>query len=106
MKRYIRTSTRSSDSRYVYELCDKMDWNHPTFKDKVKDGYKCKWGGRSYVGHKMVALKEDGVTYASDEELRNLAWKASEEEIEEARRVTGIDCYLNRNGFLVVPYAD
>lgn len=105
MKRYIKTATRSDATRLVYELCDKMDWNYPTFKDKVKDGYKCKWGGRSFVGHCLDDLIEFSGSDDDYDKLKEQAWKVAEADVAEARKITGINCYLNKNGYLIVPFA-
>lgn len=106
MKRYIKTATRSDATRLVYELCDKMDWNYPTFKDKTKDGYKCKWGGRSFVGHCLHDLIESSGSDDDFDKLKEQAWKVAEADVAEARRLTGINCYLNKNGYLIVPFAE
>lgn len=105
MKRYIKSSSRNDATRLVYELCDKMNWNYPTFKDKTKNGYKCKWGGRSFVGHYLHDLIESSSSTDDVDALKDQAWKTAEADVNEARRLTGIDCYLNSNGYLIVPFA-
>lgn len=43
----IYASNRSPETANVYKVIDAMDWNKPTFMNKGKDGYICKWGGIS-----------------------------------------------------------
>lgn len=101
MKRYIRSATRSPETALVYEVCDAMDWNYPMFKNRTKDGYACKWGGRSLVSHEYHRLIDDGVSSA---EATKLAWEHVQDDVAEIEKRTGVICTLTPSGNLVIPY--
>lgn len=84
MKRYIQAARRSSDKQNIYTVCEAMDWNFPTFIDRTKMGFKCKWGGRTILeslianGAMEKFLDENGINYpedASTSDLRDIMWE-------------------------------
>lgn len=84
----VDASKRSSKTQHVYDVCNAMGWNKPMFMDAASTGYRCKWGGRSFV--KQCELH---------------GWDA-ESIIKEIKDKTGVQCHLNRGGHLVIPYAE
>lgn len=95
MKLYVKASNRSTKTANVYKILDAMDWNKPTFMDATSSGYRLKWGGRSEV-EKMI---RDGMS-------REEAFAEVQNTIDEIKQKTGIQCIMNRNGYIVVPYAE
>lgn len=97
----IKTLNEGFDRRYVEDkrivpakdnvrkVIDAMDYNKPTFTDKLKSGYKVKWGGRNFK--QWLGAK-------SDQEVQ--------QELDEIKDKTGIQCWLTRDGYLVVPFSD
>lgn len=60
MKRMIKaTKSRVPAKQYVYDILEAMNWNTPTFCDKLKSGYKLKWGGLSSVEHAAKEIATD-----------------------------------------------
>ena len=95
MKVYVKASNRSLKTANVYKILEAMDWNKPTFMDATSSGYRLKWGGRSEV-EKMM---KDGMS-------REEAFAEVQKDIDEIKKKTGIQCIMNRNGYIVVPYAE
>jgi len=125
MKRYIKSAkARSPIKQNVYDVCEAMDWNTPTFADKGKYGYICKWGGYSVVDHKALDMAKDRLKeeYGSDiqswpdeawskkrkylAEARPEAKQMVEDEIAEIYDKTGIQCKLTPQGHLIIPFVD
>lgn len=94
-KCYVEASRRSPKTANVYRILDVMDWNKPTFMDATSSGYRLKWGGRSEV----EKLMKDGMS-------REDAFAEIQKDIDEIKEKTGIQCIMNRNGYIVVPYSE
>lgn len=90
-----RASRRSPKTANVYRILDAMDWNKPTFMDATSSGYRLKWGNRSEV----EKLMKDGMS-------REDAFAEIQKDIDEIKEKTGIQCIMNRNGYIVVPYSE
>lgn len=117
MKRIV-SSRYNSAKNNVRTVCEAMNWNTPTFCDKVKDGYKCKWGGHTYLEQAMRevvgnwdSVREICRNRLSDtesmKEYENLVESANQQiqkDLETILERTGIQCYINRYDNLVIPF--
>lgn len=126
MKRYIKSAqkARVPEKQNVYDVLEFMDWRTPTFCDKGKHGYICKWGGRSMVDHRCFDMADkktkeefgDDVTEWNDEAwdarrqyiqaFRPEAKKLVESYIEEIYQGLGIKCQLTPTGNIMIPFAE
>ena len=62
MKRYVKAArARSPLKKNVYDVCEFLDWRPPTFADKGKYGYICKWGGLSLVQHEAKDISDEKI---------------------------------------------
>lgn len=123
MKRYVKSAkSKSPLKQNVYDVLELMDWRTPTFCDKGKYGYICKWGGRSLVDHKAHDIADDRLKqeFGSDiqswpdkawskkkkylAEARSEAKQIVEDEINEIFDKIGIKCKLTPQGHLVIPF--
>lgn len=99
---YIYAGRSTSLKNNVRTVVETMGWNTPTFCDKGKDGYKCKWGGRNFVQQQIpdyfnlsVQDRRERYQEAKDRAL---------DIIEDIKDRTGINVYLNRADNLVIPF--
>ena len=95
-------NNKSPERENIKRVLDYMDWATPTFIDRVADGFRLKWGGHNFLF--MYLDEEDKHDRHVSRDKLEKARQEAQKDIDDINEHLNINCFLNRNGHLVVPY--